>query len=233
MSKSQEYSFESPDAAMSAEVVASLRVVGQSQGKAKRATKAVREDQTVQEHIGKVCQRAARYALGILSKHSALSGKALDTLQKEIRAAFNAPLIVAFGKSYSLVKSTVSVIHSVVMSPATMPVFGIGWQDGKYGTEIAPVTGDKPAHLTFWEGRKRLSASKRPNTPQAIAEKWLRASAKRATDSRNFYSMVSALVESLLAEGSPKPEVAKAPKAPRKRSQPAKVQQETPQPVAA
>jgi len=221
MSKTQLIQFAAPSEAVIAESVAAMRTVASASMKVTRARASLSGDKPVQTALGILCRNAARYVLGILAENTTLRGEALEALTSDVKEVFNGAVRTAFGKAYTnSVKVTLSTMHSVILDPATTVLFGQGWRDEKYGSEIAPVSGDKPARLTFWEGRKRMNAAKRPQTAQAKAKAWLLSNAKRASNSRTFYGMIQALVENLLrGNDEPATEPVKAPKT---RRQPAK-----------
>lgn len=202
-------SFDAPSNDVAKRVGDAARVIANAQRKSKRAKEDLTDGADNVRAMGTLCCEAASYVLGILDKHTSLRGDALAQFVSEVKEAFNATVKVALGKLYTgSTKTTLSMIHNVYLSPATAPEFG-AWRNGtaEYGVEIPGGTEDKPAKRTFYEGRKRYNASKKPSQREAW-KRWLVAQSKRAASSRTFYDAIVALATSLRDDND-------APKAPK------------------
>lgn len=196
------FQFAAPTADETKPVVEALRLIAGGKGRIKSAQDNLSNlDAAKVSPFGIVAQFCAAYVLGILAQYPQLAGEQRRKLAKQVTKTCNAALSGSFGKrAASSIKSTLSQIHRVVLHPATTVQFGQGWRDGNYNMAIpSEPASDKEASLTLKEGTRRVVLANKPATPEAMARKWLEANAKRASNARNFYAMVAAVIENLLA----------------------------------
>lgn len=191
-----EYQIAAPSEQIVTESVTALREVLSGKNRIVRAQKSLQGPE-LDSSFGTVCKHAAAYLLAVLARFPNATGERQTAIAKEAKRVFNASLSGAFTqKNRNSVKSTLAAIHRITLHPATVTLFGEGWANGNYGMEI-PGENDKPARLTFWEGRKRVQAASRPSTPQDAVKSWATRMAKASKNPANFYKMAIAVLEVL------------------------------------
>lgn len=216
MSKTQSLiAFDAPSAEVQKRVSDAARVIADGDKRVKSAKDSATESAKSVSAMAQLCTDAASYVLGILDKHTTLRGDALQTLVDDVKESFNNVIKLALGKGYTAsMRTRLSMVHNIYLSPATSAEFA-AWRNGvaQYGVEIAGGTEDKPAKRTYFEGRKRYNASRKPSQREAW-KRWLVAQSKRANSARSFYDAIVALATSLRDDDGS----AKAPKAPKRQT---------------
>jgi len=201
-SRAPEYQFTAPSESDAKECAESLGLVARGVNRLKRTKNDVDSANVIP--LKTVARIAASWLLAAVATFPSVQGKQLLTMVKNAKRAFNEAILPRLTESgQKAAKNTLSKIHRVVLHPATTQVFGQLWAKGEYGATIPSVDGDGESEATMAEGTKRCAASDRPNTPQAVAERWLTNQAKRAASKRDYYAMISAVVENLLASEVP------------------------------
>lgn len=197
--QSQGFEIASPSSSVVEAVVAAFRVI--LSGKRSIRNAQTRFDDSTVSEFAVVAKEAATYLLGILAQHGSATAEQVKAISDAAKRAFNLSIADRFpDKSRGTVKSSLSQVHRVILSPVTTLLFGQGWRDGKYGSEIPAAKGDGKAKLSLKEGTRRIqTAAKAAQSPQDAVKVWLEKTAKSASDKRAFYKMVAAICENLAA----------------------------------